>query len=306
VILLHVLFALVAILGDGATEGATKADLDKIVARAAPKAVPADPAKAAELLDAVEKDLESLATRAADADVESEARFQLASIQLRRSKTTAALATLRQAIAAAKGPEAKVSAMLMLAQVQQSTGDAAGAKATFEAFLKEFPNHEFAPRVARAAKLIEARERLQIGKPVPEIDEKDLDGKPFSTSALAGKVLLVDFGATWCEPWRRDLGALKSLHARLRDKGFEVLGVAMDGPDEKTLRRFLEQEKIAWPVFSDGRDWDDRIALAYGVETLPASVLVDRSGVVRFLNLPRAALEPAVQSLLAEKGAAKK
>ncbi|MBI1851354.1 MAG: TlpA family protein disulfide reductase [Planctomycetes bacterium] len=292
--------------GDDTQPANPKAELDRIVARAAPKAIPADATKAAELLDAVERDLDALVTQVAGTDLESEARFQLATIQMRRSKGASAIAMLEKAAAAAKKPEAKVAALMLLAQAQQANSDATGAKRTFESFLKEFPNHEFAPRIRRALKLIDARARLVVGKPVPSFDKKDLDDRPFSTSALAGKVFLVDFCGTWCEPWRRDVPALKTILARFHDQGFEVAGVAMDGPDEQALRRFIAQEKITWPIYSDGLEWDNAIALDYGIETLPASVLVDRKGIVRFLNLPRAALASAVQALLAEKVDGKK
>ncbi len=285
---------------DGTAVEDPKAALDRIVARASARALSENPEKVREEMEAVERDLAAFAQKHAGSALESEARFQLGSILFRRGDASAALAALSQSIATARTAEAKAPPMLLLGQVKQARGDHRGAQEAFRRFLDEFPKHDLADRVRRSLELLTARENVAVGKPAPAFDKRGLKGESFASAQVLGKVYLLDFGATWCEPWKRDLGFLKTLYSLLKNEGFEVLGVAMDGPDEASLERFLEKECVTWPVFSDGREWDNQLARAYGIGSLPASVLVDRKGIVRFLDLPRSALEPAVRSLLLE------
>ncbi|APW60982.1 TlpA disulfide reductase family protein [Paludisphaera borealis] len=141
-----------------------------------------------------------------------------------------------------------------------------------------------------------------LGKPAPEIQGTDLDGKPVRLSDLKGKVVLIDFWATWCPPCVSAFPALQALAKHHKGDGFVILGVnldhqaqAADGAAEKvepTVRRFLLDHRAGWPNLT-GRGADDA-AKAYSVEQIPASFLVARDGTIVDVDLQGEALDKAV------------
>ncbi len=125
------------------------------------------------------------------------------------------------------------------------------------------------------------------------------DTQPLRTSDWAGKVILVDFWATWCPPCRETLPELRELYARHRAQGLEVVGISFDD-DLAKLRRFLKQEKLPWPQVCDGRGWTaSPLAAEHGITSLPALWLIDRRGRLRDLDA-RPDLARKLAALLAE------
>lgn len=121
------------------------------------------------------------------------------------------------------------------------------------------------------------QDTLAPGKPFPDFNVKDLDGKPMAVSAYKGKVLLVDFWATWCVPCVMELPHIQKAYDQFHDKGFEVLGVSLD-EDKDRLQQFLKEKKMPWPQFFDGKKWENELAVKYGVDAIPAGYLLDRDG----------------------------
>jgi thiol-disulfide isomerase/thioredoxin len=116
------------------------------------------------------------------------------------------------------------------------------------------------------------------GKPVaPAIDLMTADGRPLSLQALRGKVVLVNFWATWCEPCIREMPSLQQLRDQLQADGFEVLAVNyQEGPAR--INSFIEKLQLSLPVV---RDTDGSVARAWGARVFPANYLVDRAGNIR-------------------------
>ena len=116
------------------------------------------------------------------------------------------------------------------------------------------------------------------GKPAaPEIDLMTVDGRPLSLQALRGKVVLVNFWATWCEPCIREMPSLQQLRDQLHADGFEVLAVNyQEGPAR--INSFIEKLQLSLPVV---RDTDGSVARAWGARIFPANYLVDRAGNIR-------------------------
>jgi len=137
----------------------------------------------------------------------------------------------------------------------------------------------------------------RVGKPF-ELSFKDLNGKEVNVTNYAGKVVLLDFWATWCGPCIAGLPELKEIFAKYHPRGFEILGVSLD-KEKDTLQKFLADEKMTWPQHFDGTGWDNTLVRNYEIEGIPTLWLIDKKGNLRNLS-GRVALPAKVEKLLAE------
>ena len=114
-------------------------------------------------------------------------------------------------------------------------------------------------------------------RPAPEIGLVDLAGAPLTLEALAGKVVLLDFWATWCKPCKKSIPDLQKLHDRHAARGFSVVGIAIDEGDARAkVKKFLAGAKVAYP---NGLDAGKALTWErYGVKAIPAAFLIDREG----------------------------
>jgi peroxiredoxin len=149
----------------------------------------------------------------------------------------------------------------------------------------------------------ERKMRASVGKPV-ELAGPKVDGKPFTTKDWKGKVILVDYWATWCEPCLREVPKIKRAYIDYHAKGLEVLGVSCDR-DGDVLQQFLAQRNdMPWPQLWDAAQsakikWHP-IAKEYGVLRIPAMFLIDRKGVLRSVDALEK-YEELIPKLLEEK-----
>jgi len=116
------------------------------------------------------------------------------------------------------------------------------------------------------------------GKATPPLSRSGLDGKVVDLKAMQGRVLVVNFWATWCEPCRDEMPSLQRLRAKLAGKPFEVITVNFGESAEK-IAQFLDKEKVTLPVLLDTQK---ETAQEWGVGGLPMTFLVDARGRVRF------------------------
>ena len=116
-----------------------------------------------------------------------------------------------------------------------------------------------------------------VGSPAPEIVLKDLQGRDVKLSDLRGKVVLVNFWATWCKPCKEEMPAMQASYDKLRDKGFVVLAVN----ELEDTARVAEHIRTHGHTFEVVMDHNNQVANVYGVVGLPASFLVDPQGIVR-------------------------
>jgi thiol-disulfide isomerase/thioredoxin len=147
-----------------------------------------------------------------------------------------------------------------------------------------------------------------LGAPL-EIQGPTLEGPPIDLHSFRGKVVLVDFWATWCRPCVQALPEIKRLYERYREEGLEVIGVSLDTSTE-TLRTFVAKNEIPWPqiIFPDVRDraWDNPLARRLRVDAIPRLFLVQRDGKVIASNLHGPALESAILSCLGKSSSPKR
>jgi thiol-disulfide isomerase/thioredoxin len=125
-----------------------------------------------------------------------------------------------------------------------------------------------------------------------------VDGSAVDLSAMRGRVVLVDFWATWCGPCREELPNVVSAYRKLHAKGFEIIGISLD-QDRESLVNFTAQNGMPWPQYFDGKGWQNGISSALGIQSIPAMWLVNKKGYVVTTD-GRADLEAQVEKLLAE------
>ncbi|MEM1416855.1 MAG: TlpA disulfide reductase family protein [Myxococcota bacterium] len=121
---------------------------------------------------------------------------------------------------------------------------------------------------------------IEQGARAPEIGLRDTAGQPVRLGELRGKVVLVDFWASWCAPCRQEMPALERLHTRYADRGLVIVGVNIDR-DEANMRGFLERTPVSFRVVHDG---SHQVADRYAPPRMPSSYLVDQRGVIRYVH----------------------
>ncbi|MBX9792272.1 MAG: redoxin family protein [Pirellulales bacterium] len=141
-------------------------------------------------------------------------------------------------------------------------------------------------------------EQTLVGQAL-EIEGATVDGLPFDWKAYRGRVVLVDFWATWCGPCKAELPQLKQAYDRLHDQGFDIVGISLDR-DRAALEKFLAENPLGWPtLFHEGGQHP--LAEKLGVRAIPFTLLVDRMGNIVAQNLRGPAIVEHVERLLGVK-----
>ncbi|MCX6168758.1 MAG: AhpC/TSA family protein [Ignavibacteriales bacterium] len=142
--------------------------------------------------------------------------------------------------------------------------------------------------------------RIQPGKHAPDFTLTDVDGKDLSLSSLKGKVVLIDFWASWCIPCVASIPSMKILYNQYRDKGFEILGVSNDSKID-AWKKCIQQNSIPWKNVVDRFPIQYRpaeIATLYSIHFLPTTLLIDKNGLIVAKNLHDKELEEKIKEIL--------
>lgn len=138
---------------------------------------------------------------------------------------------------------------------------------------------------------------IPVGSEAPDFTQNSPEGKPISLSSLRGKVVLIDFWASWCRPCRMENPNVLRVYNKYHNKGFEILGVSLDKTKEAWTGA-IKQDGLPWKHVSDLQFWNNAVAQQYGVSAIPYTVLVDREGKVLAKNLRGPALEEKLAEVL--------
>jgi len=119
---------------------------------------------------------------------------------------------------------------------------------------------------------------IKLGEPAPNFQLRDLNGHLITLSDLRGKVVLLNFWATWCGPCRVEMPAMEQLYRMFQRKDFEILAVSTDAQGAAITRPFQQENRLTFPILHDP---DYRVGLTYGARSLPMTFLIDRLGIIR-------------------------
>ena len=196
----------------------------------------------------------------------------------------------------AKDADAETKSVASYIRVMNARDDDENFKKLAEAHTKAFPDFPGNKGLESQLTKIESRKSLKE-KPL-DLKFTAVDGTEVDLSKLRGKVVLVDFWATWCGPCVGEIPKVVATYEKLHDSGFEIVGISFD-QDKAKLEKMTKDKGMPWVQFFDGQGWKNKFGQQFGVNSIPEMWLVDKKGMVVDTNA-RQDLESKVQKLLAE------
>ena len=167
-----------------------------------------------------------------------------------------------------------------------------------KALYAKYPNHQLVKE--RYAIETSPATATSVGAIAPDLAFPDPDGNIRKLSDLRGKVVLLDFWASWCRPCRGENPHVVAMYQKYHDKGFEVFSVSLDR-DKESWKRAIAADGLVWPNHvSDLKYWSSEAARTYGVSSIPSTFLLDQNGRIIAKNLRGEALSKALKQIFGE------
>lgn len=167
-------------------------------------------------------------------------------------------------------------------------------KAVDQGLIKKYPNER---NVKMFHNVVLSMLSTASGQPAPEIELETPEGKELALSSLKGKVVLIDFWASWCGPCRKEMPNVVKAYAKFKNKGFEIFGVSLD-QDKARWIEAIQKDGITWPQVSDLKQWQSSVVRQYNIQGIPYTVLLDREGNILAKNLRGEELEKKLTEVL--------
>jgi peroxiredoxin len=204
---------------------------------------------------------------------------------------------------ATNAPNALVAAIMsfttMVTPDSSSIPYLKGIKARLD---KEMPNSNYAVQFSQGIAQLE-KEMLgtdggiKVGGLAPDIELPDPKGKIRKLSDLRGKVVLLDFWASWCRPCRMENPHVVQVYNKYKDKGFTVLGVSFDQNKDAWIKA-IEKDNLTWTQISDLKGWGNEAGKLYGITSIPQNLLIDKEGKIVAKNLRGPELDAKLEEII--------
>jgi thiol-disulfide isomerase/thioredoxin/TolA-binding protein len=186
-------------------------------------------------------------------------------------------------------------ALFQMGNGLEFAGKLDAAKSCYSRLATEFPKSAHGPKGAGALRRLQS-----VGQPFQLVGNSLTVNGSIDVTRLRGKVVLISYWATWCEPCKAELGRLKKIREKFGPQGFEIIGVCLDADPQKA-KAYVEQNDVRWPQIYEKGEMDSLPAVNFGIISLPYLVLLDGEGRVIDNNLQFHQLEQEVERALAKK-----
>ena len=155
------------------------------------------------------------------------------------------------------------------------------------------------PSIERIQKIAEVRKAVAVGKKFTDFEMANAKGETHKLSEYVGngKVVLIDFWASWCPPCRAEMPSLVKAYKTYKNKGFEIVGISLDSKAD-AWEKGVKDLNITWTQLSDLKGWKNEGAALYGVNSIPHTILVDKDGTIIAKNLHGQELEDKIKEVL--------
>ena len=180
-----------------------------------------------------------------------------------------------------------------------SARDEKAKTAMEERILKDFADSQFATMIKGSR-----RQREGIGKPFELEFTEAISGSTISMNSLKGKVVVLDFWATWCGPCVAEMPEMKKLYEKFHGQGVEFIGISLDQSKDQggldALKKFVKDKEIPWPQYYQGKGWQSEFSGSWGINSIPSMFVVDQDGKLVSVEA-RGKLEQLLPELLKKK-----
>ena len=201
-------------------------------------------------------------------------------------------------------PKALLSALIVDSMLNDPTVDLARVKKIYASFspeLKKYkPGKSIQTKLAKIGKPVAVTPNVNIGSAAPDFTAPNPEGKSISLKQSLGKVTIVDFWASWCKPCRAENPNVVALYAKYHSKGLNILSVSLD-KEATNWKAAIAKDKLTWNHVSNLKEFEDPIALQYGINAIPTIFVLDSKGIIVAKDIRGEELNAKIASLLGSK-----